>query len=47
MQFYDESQVAELLLAARSTCNEAVYHLAIATRMRLSELLGLKRSDLD
>ncbi len=47
MRFFDESQVSLFLLAARGDKNEIVYHLAIATGMRQSELLGLKWSDLD
>jgi integrase len=47
MRIYDENQVNQLLLAARGNKNEALYHLAIATGLRQSELLGLKWSDLD
>jgi len=47
MKFYDESQVSQFLLAARGNKNEALYHLALATGLRQSELLGLKWSDLD
>lgn len=47
MHFYDESQANQLLLAARGNRNEALYHLAIATGLRQSELLGLKWADLD
>jgi integrase len=47
MKFYDETQVGELQLAAMNSRNAAIYHLAIATGMRMSELLGLKWSDLD
>ncbi len=47
MKFYDETQVNQLLLAARGDRNEVLYHLAIVTGMRQSELLALKWSDLD
>lgn len=47
MKFLDESQVSQFLLAARHNRNEALFHLAIATGMRQSELLGLQWSDLD
>lgn len=49
MQFYDENQVQQLLITAKTTGDRftALYHLAIATGMRQGELLGLKWSDLD
>ena len=47
MKFYDEAQTGEFLLAAMNSRNAALYHLAIATGLRQSELLGLKWSDLD
>jgi len=47
MKFLDENQVIRLLLAARGGRNEALYHLAIATGLRESELLGLQWNDLD
>jgi integrase len=47
MKFLDESQVSQLLLAAKGDRNEALYYLAIATGLRQSELLGLQWSDLD
>jgi integrase len=47
MKFLDESQINQFLLAARHNRNEVLFHLAIATGMRQSELLGLKWSDLD
>lgn len=47
MKFYDESQVARLLLSVRGTRDEALYQLVISTGMRQSEVLGLKWSDLD
>jgi len=47
MKFYDESLVNQFLNAAEGDRNETIYHLAIATGMRQSELLGLLWSDLD
>lgn len=47
MKFFDENQVSQLMLAAREDRNEALYHLAVVTGMRQSELLALKWSDLD
>jgi len=47
MKFLDEGQVIRLLLAARGGRNEVLYHLAIATGLRESELLGLQWNDLD
>jgi integrase len=47
MKFLDESQVSQLLLAAKGDRDEALYFLAIATGLRQSELLGLQWSDLD
>jgi integrase len=47
MQFLDESQVGQLLLAARGSRMEAIIHLAVSTGMRQMELLGLKWTDLD
>ena len=47
MSFYDENQANEFLLAAKGTRNETLYHLAIATGLRQSEILGLKWTDLD
>jgi len=47
MKFYDEHQVSQFLLGARGNKNEALYHLALATGLRQSELLGLKWEDLD
>lgn len=43
----NESQVSQMLLNARGHRWEALYHLAIVTGMRESELLGLKWTDLD
>jgi len=47
MQFYDDSQVNQMLFAAKCNRNEALYYLAVTTGLRQSELLGLKWSDLD
>jgi integrase len=47
MQFLDETQASQFLLAVRGDRNETLYYLAIATGMRQSELLGLKWSDVD
>jgi integrase len=47
MKFYDETQVSRLLMAARGDRYEVLYHLAIVTGLRQSELLGLKWSDLN
>jgi integrase len=47
MKSYDESQVNQMLLAARGDRYEALYHLAVVSGMRQSELLALKWSDLD
>ncbi len=47
MKFYDEAQVSQFILAVRGDRNEVLYHLAIVTGMRQSELLALKWSDLD
>jgi len=47
MQVLDESQVQQLLIAARGTRIEALIHLAVTTGMRQGELMGLKWKDLD
>jgi integrase len=47
IQFLDESQVSQMLLAARGSRMEAILHLAVATGMRQMEILGLKWTDLD
>jgi integrase len=47
MKFLSEDQVSQLLLAAQGDRYEALYHLAIATGLRQSEILGLQWSDLD
>jgi integrase len=44
---FTESQVSQLLVAAKGHRWEALYFLAIVSGMRESELLGLKWSDLD
>jgi integrase len=46
MQVWDEAQITHFLVAAKSSPNEALYHLAIVTGMRQGELLGLKWLDL-
>lgn len=46
MKVLDEAQVARFLNAARGSPNEALYHLAIITGMRLGELCGLTWDDL-
>jgi len=47
MTILTESQTSQLLVAAKSHRLEALFHLAIATGLRESEVLGLKWSDLD
>ena len=47
MKFLDENQVNQLLMAAKGDRDEVLYHLAIVTGMRESELLGLQWGDLD
>jgi integrase len=47
MQVLTESQVTQFLIAAEDSRYKALYHLAITTGMRYSELIGLKWSDLD
>lgn len=44
---FTESQVSQMLVAAKGNRWEALYHLAIVTGMRESELLGLRWTDLD
>lgn len=46
MKVLDESQITRFLIAARGSPNEALYHLAIVTGMRLGELYGLTWDDL-
>jgi len=49
MQFLDEGQVQRLLITAERMEDRffALYYLAIATGMRLGEMLGLKWDDID
>jgi integrase len=47
MKILDESQVSQLLIAARGSRMEALLHLAVSTGMRQMEILGLKWNDLD
>lgn len=47
MQVLTESQVTQFLIAAEASRYKALYHLAITTGMRYSELIGLKWSDID
>jgi len=46
MKVLDESQISRFLMAARDSPNEALYHLAIVTGMRMGELYGLTWDDL-
>jgi integrase len=47
MQVLDEEQVGRFLHAAKASPYYGVYHFAIATGMRMGELLGLKWADVD
>ena len=47
MQVLDENQVTRFLIAAEESRYKALYHLAITTGMRFSELIGLKWSDIN
>jgi integrase len=47
MQVLTESQVTLFLITAENSRYKALYHLAITTGMRYSELVGLKWSDID
>jgi integrase len=47
MAILNESQISQMLVTAKGHRWEALYHLAIVTGMRQSELLGLKWTDLD
>ena len=47
MAVLTESQVSQLLLTTKTNRFEALYHLAITSGARESELLGLKLIDLD
>jgi integrase len=47
MQVLTDTQARQFLIAAQRSRNEVLYHLAITTGMRQSELLGLKWKDVD
>jgi integrase len=47
MRILDESQVSQMLLAAKGSRFEALLQLAVTTGMRQMEILGLTWSDLD
>lgn len=47
MDILEEIQVNQLLIAAKGHRLEALFHLAVTTRMRQMELLGLKWGDID
>ena len=47
MKIFDESQVSRMLVAAIGDRNELLYHMAVVTGMRQSEMLGLQWKDLD
>lgn len=47
MQVLTEAQVTQFLIAAESSRYKALYHLAITTGMRFSELIGLKWTDIE
>ena len=47
MMVLDENQVTKFLIAAEESRYKALYHLAITTGMRFSELIGLKWSDIN
>ena len=47
MAILNESQVSQMLVTAKGHRWEALYHLAVVTGMRESELLGLRWTDLD
>lgn len=46
MMVLDETQVSQLLVAAKVSRHEVLYHLAVTTGMRMGELFGLRWSDL-
>jgi integrase len=46
MMVLDETQVSQLLVAAKGSRHQALYHLAVTTGMRMGELFGLRWSDL-
>ncbi len=47
MKILDESQVSQMLVSARGSRLEVLFHMAVVTGMRQMELLGLKWTDLD
>jgi integrase len=47
MKMFTEAEIGRLLVAAKNTRHEALFHLALATGMRQAELLGLQWVDLD
>jgi integrase len=47
MQILDEEQISQFLHTARLSPYYGIYHFAIATGMRMGELLGLKWKDVD
>jgi len=47
MKILDESQVSQLLIAARGGRLEGLLQLTLTTGMRQMELVGLKWTDLD
>ena len=47
MEILDESQIRQLLFATKESRLESILHLAVTTRMRQMECLGLKWIDLD
>jgi integrase len=47
MKVLTDTQVRNLLLAAKDTCYEALLQIAVTTGLREGEILGLKWSDLD
>ena len=47
MKILEESQVSQMLIAAKGHRWEALYHLALSTGMRQMELLGLKWTDVN
>jgi len=47
MQILDEGQISQFLHTARLSPYYGIYHFAIATGMRMGEILGLKWKDVD